>query len=75
MIETLMFNKPSRIGSKIAALAAACRDCPWKVRNELQRLLLLPAARLHFRMHAVRWNTGWKIYGLPIIQRDRKSVV
>lgn len=48
-------------------------DMPWKAANELERLLLLPFARLYFFAGGVRWGAGWKLYGLPIIQRHRRS--
>jgi acetyltransferase-like isoleucine patch superfamily enzyme len=50
-------------------------DTPWKARNEIERLLLLPLARLQFALSGVEWGTGWRLYGLPIIQRHRRSVL
>ena len=46
---------------------------PWKVRNEIERILLTPIARVQFAMAGVRWQSGTKTYGLPIIQRHRES--
>lgn len=50
-------------------------DSPWKATNEIWRLLLLPIARLHFVWHGVRWRSGWRIFGLPLIQRHRQSQI
>jgi len=50
-------------------------DTPWKVANEVKRLALLPLARLVFWLSGVRWGSGWKIYGLPIIQRHRLGAI
>lgn len=49
------------------------REMPWKAINEWNRLLLLPFARLYVRAAGVRWGCGWKLYGLPIIQKHRRS--
>ncbi len=46
---------------------------PWKARNELERLLLLPLARLQFALAGIAWKSDWRIYGLPIIQKHRDS--
>ncbi len=48
---------------------------PWKLANELRRLALLPSARLYFALHGVRWRQGWRIYGLPLIQRQAGSQI
>ncbi len=49
---------------------------PWKASNELERLALLPAARLYVALAGVRWGgAGWKLYGLPLIQKHRQSTL
>lgn len=48
---------------------------PWKVQNEIERLLVLPLARLRFAWAGVRWGKGWKLHGVPIIQRHRQSIL
>jgi acetyltransferase-like isoleucine patch superfamily enzyme len=48
-------------------------NTPWKVTNEIKRLMLLPAARLYFAWHRVRWGIGWRMFGLPLIQRHGGS--
>jgi acetyltransferase-like isoleucine patch superfamily enzyme len=50
-------------------------DMPWKAVNEIERLLLLPVARLQFALAGVKWGSGWKLYGLPIIQKHRHSTL
>ncbi len=47
------------------------RDMPWKARNELRRWLILPLA--WWRLRGVEIGSGWRCYGLPIIQRHRRS--
>jgi acetyltransferase-like isoleucine patch superfamily enzyme len=48
---------------------------PWKVINELRRYSLLPLARLYFAFHGISWQAGWRLYGLPLIQRHGGSTI
>jgi acetyltransferase-like isoleucine patch superfamily enzyme len=48
---------------------------PWKITNELGRYGLLPFARLYFAWHGVTWQAGWRIFGLPLIQRHQGSQI
>jgi acetyltransferase-like isoleucine patch superfamily enzyme len=50
-------------------------DTPWKARNEIERLLLLPLAWLGCVGAGVGWHNDWKLYGLPILQIHRRSRV
>ncbi|RRR78421.1 MAG: hypothetical protein EI684_00330 [Candidatus Viridilinea halotolerans] len=50
-------------------------DTPWKLKNELQRYLLYPIIRLLFILRGIAWQHDWRIYGLPIIQKHRRSVI
>ena len=50
-------------------------DTPWKAVNEVERLLLLPLARLVFAWSGVAWGGGWKLYGLPIVQKHRRATM
>ena len=52
---------------------AQIRDMPWKLSNEFRRLLTLPWIRLRFGLAGVRWQPGWRIHGMPILQRHRRS--
>jgi acetyltransferase-like isoleucine patch superfamily enzyme len=49
------------------------RDAPWKVWNELWRWLAYPRIRLLFAMNGIPWDRGWRIHGVPIIQKHRRS--
>lgn len=48
-------------------------ETPWKIRTELIRWLTYPRARLLFAVNGIAWNEGWRLYGLPIIQKHRQS--
>jgi acetyltransferase-like isoleucine patch superfamily enzyme len=48
-------------------------ETPWKLTNELKRCLLLPVARLTFASNQIAWGDDWKIFGLPILQKHRRS--
>jgi len=50
-------------------------QAPWKVYNHVGRLLLLPVVRLSFNFAGVAWRSGWRVFGLPIIQRHRSSEI
>lgn len=50
-------------------------DMPWQATNELRRLLALPYIRLMFAVHGVAWGRRWRILGMPIIQRHRRSTI
>lgn len=59
--------------TSLAAILKIARETPWKATNEIERLLVLPYARLYFAMAGVPWRRGWRLYGVPIIQRHRHS--
>lgn len=63
---------PSLFSRQAARLAA---ETPWKALNEIERLILLPLARLRFLTAGVAYGQGWKLYGLPIIQKHRRSTL
>lgn len=46
---------------------------PWKICNELHRWFIYPYVRLIFALEGVAWGKGWRIYGVPIVQRHRQS--
>ncbi len=48
---------------------------PWKARNEIERLLLIPLAWLSLAGSGIKMDTGWKFYGLPIFQKHRDSTI
>ena len=47
------------------------REMPWKAGNEIRRLLILPLA--WWALRGLQLGPGWRCYGLPIIQRHRRS--
>lgn len=57
------------------SLIRQAREMPWKARNEVERWLLLPLARIQFALAGVAWGDGWALYGLPIIQKHRRSTL
>src|SRR5689334_15855130 len=63
---------PPILSSRAAALAL---QTPWKAFNEIRRLLLLPWAYLYCASVGVTWQSGWKFYGMPIIQKYRPSTL
>lgn len=48
---------------------------PWRIRNELLRLLASPAIRARFWLNGIQWGRGWRIFGMPIIQRHSGSQI
>ena len=50
-------------------------DTPWRAANEMRRRLALPTTRLGFRVCGVHWGHGWRVSGMPIIQRYRGSKI
>jgi len=48
---------------------------PWRVRLEVRRLLSWPVARLIFALAGVKWGRGWRFYGVPILQKHRRSTL
>ncbi len=50
-------------------------DSPWRATNELRRYAAWPYIRLMFALYGIRWQRGWRIFGMPLIQRYRGSVM
>ena len=50
-------------------------DTPWRVRLELRRWLSWPSTRLILALAGVRWGSGWRFYGVPILQKHRRSTI
>src|SRR5690606_14355243 len=53
----------------------AVRGSPWIAFYHLEALLWLPLIRLAFAWSGVRWGHGWRIFGMPVIQRHRQSTI
>lgn len=58
-----------------AASPTSITDTPWRVSNELRRLIALPYIRLSMALQGVTWGKGWRIFGMPIVQRHRGSCI
>jgi acetyltransferase-like isoleucine patch superfamily enzyme len=50
-------------------------DMPWVPAYEVRRILALPYIRLMFKLHGIPWGKGWRVLGMPIIQRYRGSQI
>lgn len=50
-------------------------DTPWKLHNELWRLLAYPKVRLVFAWNGIRWGDSWRFYGVPFLQKHRRSTM
>lgn len=50
-------------------------DTPWKISNLFMRWLAYPVNRFLFAMNGIPWGQGWRIYGVPVIQKHRHSVM
>ncbi len=48
---------------------------PWKLTNELLRLLILPLSVFYSLLTISKYDFTWKLYGLPIFQINKKSRV
>lgn len=48
-------------------------DVPWKLTNNLFRLLMHPWVRCLFLVNDIPWGRGWRFYGVPVIQKHRRS--
>lgn len=72
-----MTNIPNRVSmpSTLREAVNQTLDMPWAARNEVRRLLFTPFYSLLFRIHGIQWGHGWRIYGMPIIQRFRSSQI
>ncbi len=51
----------------------ALRATPWKVKNELWRWGIYPYMRLLFAVYGIPWGKAWRFYGVPVIQKHRRS--
>ena len=47
------------------------QDTPWKASLEIWRILMQPLAG--WRLRQLELGSGWRCYGLPIIQKHRQS--
>ena len=50
-------------------------DTPWRAVDQVRRLAAWPFIRLTFALHGVPWGRSWRIFGMPLIQRHRRSTI
>lgn len=50
-------------------------NTPWKITNELIRRATYPYLRYLFYYHQIDWGKDWRLTGIPIIQKHRKSTM
>ena len=50
-------------------------DMPWRIGNAIKYLIAYPFIRIGFAIHGISWGKNWRIFGMPIIQRHRKSII
>jgi acetyltransferase-like isoleucine patch superfamily enzyme len=50
-------------------------NTPWKITNRILCWITTPYIRLLFGINGIEWGRNWKIYGVPIIQKHRLSVM
>ncbi|HAV78804.1 MAG TPA: hypothetical protein DCX53_15750, partial [Anaerolineae bacterium] len=50
-------------------------ETPWKLYNNLIRWVLHPWVRVLFFVKGISWGRGWRFYGVPILQKHRKSLM
>jgi acetyltransferase-like isoleucine patch superfamily enzyme len=48
---------------------------PWKARNSLSSWVSWPIARVLFAYNGIPWKQGWQFFGVPIIQKHRRSAM
>lgn len=46
---------------------------PWKIWNRVLLWMVYPFNRFHFMLNGIPWGDGWRLYGLPIIQKHSQS--
>jgi acetyltransferase-like isoleucine patch superfamily enzyme len=70
-------TQPNTIPESIFSLQAAqmALDAPWIAANEITRLLGVPLAWLNFSLSGIQIGRGWRCYGLPIVQKHRRSTL
>lgn len=48
-------------------------DTLWKLGNDFWRWIAYPRVRLIFAWNGIPWGHGWRFYGIPIVQKHRRS--
>jgi acetyltransferase-like isoleucine patch superfamily enzyme len=50
-------------------------DTSWKIQNKFWSLLAYPYIRLLFAVNKIPWGRKWHFFGVPIIQKHRRSTM
>jgi acetyltransferase-like isoleucine patch superfamily enzyme len=50
-------------------------DTRWKIINEIKRILIVPWVRFTFNINRIPMGKKWRFYGMPVIQKHRRSVM
>jgi len=50
-------------------------NTPWKIWNKLGSVFVYPYIRLLFAFYNIPWGNHWRFYGIPIIQKHRRSLL
>lgn len=50
-------------------------NTPWKIDNLVGSISIYPYLRLLFAYNRIQWGKGWRLFGVPIIQKNRQSVM
>ncbi len=63
------------IGPLLRAAETRIFAAPWKTSNALWRWLAYPRLRLLFAVNGIAWGRGWRLFGAPIVQKYRGSLM
>jgi acetyltransferase-like isoleucine patch superfamily enzyme len=50
-------------------------QAPWKIWNTLRCWAAYPWARILFAANNISWGKGWRLYGIPVVQKHRQSTM
>jgi acetyltransferase-like isoleucine patch superfamily enzyme len=50
-------------------------NMPWRISNNGRRILAIPFIWFGFALNGVKWRSGWRIFGMPTLQRYRGSEI
>src|SRR5512138_2764396 len=50
-------------------------DTPWKIWNQFVYWFAYPYLRMLFAFNGISWRKGWRLYGIPIILKHRRSLM
>ena len=48
-------------------------NAPWKISNLILSWIVYFPARLCFAFNGIAWEQNWRFYGMPVIQKHRRS--